>query len=143
MARPKKYISAKAVFEMAKIGCTLEEMGRVLDCDPTTVGRRFGAEIATGSAHLKIRLRRQQIKAAMAGNITMLIWLGKQLLDQTDRNRTELTGKVENPGALSAEELDARIRNLLKKAGYAVEADFDRAGRIRIPAAAEGEIKLS
>ncbi len=31
---------------------------------------------------MKIALRRKQIDLAMAGNVTMLIWLGKQLLGQ-------------------------------------------------------------
>lgn len=36
-------------------------------------------------------LRAAQYKAAMGGNTTMLIWLGKQRLGQSDKN--ELTGK--------------------------------------------------
>lgn len=36
-------------------------------------------------------LRAAQYKAAMEGNTTMLIWLGKQRLGQSDKN--ELTGK--------------------------------------------------
>ena len=33
----------------------------------------------------KIRLRQLQWRAAEKGNVSMLIWLGKQVLDQTDR----------------------------------------------------------
>jgi hypothetical protein len=33
----------------------------------------------------KISLRRQQIETAKKGNVSMLIWLGKQLLDQSDK----------------------------------------------------------
>lgn len=36
-----------------------------------------------------------QLKAAEGGNVTMLIWLGKQLLGQKDKS--ELTGKDDTP----------------------------------------------
>ena len=38
-----------------------------------------------GFGRLKIPLRRQQIETAKKGNVSMLIWLGKQLLDQSDK----------------------------------------------------------
>ena len=40
-----------------------------------------------GKGHLKVSLRRKQIEMAMkgAGNVQMLIWLGKQLLGQRDK----------------------------------------------------------
>jgi hypothetical protein len=143
MSRPKKKIRAGAVYELARIGATQEEMGRVLGCDATTIGRRFSGEIKRGAADLKIKLRRKQISAALNGNVSLLIWLGKQLLDQTDRSRTELSGEIENSAALSLEELDARLRKLLQKAGYTVESDFDGTDRARIPVAVEGETEQS
>ncbi len=39
-----------------------------------------------GFGRLKIPLRRQQIETAKKGNVSMLIWLGKQLLDQSDKS---------------------------------------------------------
>jgi hypothetical protein len=33
---------------------------------------------------MKIRLRRAQLRLAIDGNVTMLIWLGKQYLGQSD-----------------------------------------------------------
>ena len=38
-----------------------------------------------GLGRLKISIRRQQIEAAKKGNTAMLIWLGKQLLEQADK----------------------------------------------------------
>ena len=40
-------------------------------------------------AETKQSLRRMQIKAADAGNATMLVWLGKQLLGQKDVSKVE------------------------------------------------------
>lgn len=39
-------------------------------------------------AQTKMKLRQLQWKSAQAGNVTMQIWLGKNLLDQTDKNNT-------------------------------------------------------
>jgi hypothetical protein len=36
-----------------------------------------------------MRLRRKQIEVAMKGNAVMLIWLGKQILSQSDTPITE------------------------------------------------------
>ena len=47
---------------------------------------------------MRISPRRQQIESAKAGNTAMLIWLGKQLLEQADkrefREETTVTQKT-------------------------------------------------
>jgi hypothetical protein len=53
------------------------------------LNRRFAAEIAKGRAEGRTSLRRKQWELAMGGNATMLIFLGKNMLGQTDR--TDLT----------------------------------------------------
>ena len=40
-------------------------------------------------------MRAKQVELAKAGNVTMLIWLGKQMLDQSDKQ--EVTGKGGDP----------------------------------------------
>jgi hypothetical protein len=40
---------------------------------------------------LRINLRKKQYDVAMAGNVSMLIWLGKNELGQTDKNEVEQT----------------------------------------------------
>jgi hypothetical protein len=44
-----------------------------------------------GRSLLNSSLRRKQIQVAMSGNVTMLIWLGKQHLSQTDRQEARVT----------------------------------------------------
>ena len=41
--------------------------------------------IKRGRARLRKSLRRAQIRSALSGNSTMLVWLGKQYLGQSDR----------------------------------------------------------
>jgi len=45
------------------------------------------------SAHGKMSVRRMQLDLALKGDRTMLVWLGKQMLRQTDRveNKVEMT----------------------------------------------------
>ena len=90
--RPKKNIDPKVVVSLAKVGCTMEEIGLVVGCSVNTLERNFGDIIKEGKANLKHSLRRQQVKRANAGSDTMLIWLGKQLLGQKDKQ--ELSGNL-------------------------------------------------
>ena len=60
-----------------------------------------------GFGRLKISLRRQQIEAAKKGNVAMLIWLGKQLLEQADKReiKEEATlSQKQEPLALTPED---------------------------------------
>lgn len=95
MARPKKEIDPKQVEELAAIQCSYAEMAAVLRCDPKTLSNRFGQEIRNGRERGKSSLKRKQYELAMSGNCTMLIWLGKQHLEQSDKNEQRLDGKLE------------------------------------------------
>lgn len=91
MARPKKEINEDQVFKLAAINCSLAEMAAVLDCSEDTLGRRFADVIKKGRENGRMSLKRKQYETAMGGNVTMMIWLGKQLLDQKDISRIELS----------------------------------------------------
>lgn len=86
--RPKKEIKLTPehlVSELAKIGCTAEEIATVLGVARSTLYERFPDAIEKGRAEGKTSLRRAQFTTAMAGNAVMQIWLGKQYLGQTDK----------------------------------------------------------
>jgi hypothetical protein len=53
-------------------------------------------------------LRRKQLQVAMSGSVPMLIWLGKQLLGQTDRQETRITLTPAEVSHLSDDQL-ARV----------------------------------
>ncbi len=86
MARPRKKIDPEQVEKLAAINCSYAEMAAVLDCSASTLKRRFGPVIKKGRELGTGSLKRQQYKLAMAGNVTMLIWLGKQYLGQKDQS---------------------------------------------------------
>lgn len=88
--RPRKEINPKQILELAQIQCTLSEMAAVLDCSVDTLRDNYSALIEQGREAGKCSIRREQYKAAMKGNVTMLIWLGKNLLNQCDRAEVTL-----------------------------------------------------
>lgn len=59
----------------------------------------------------RVSLRRRQWDAAMASDHTMLIWLGKQYLDQSDRSRQEVSGP--DGGGIEIEDSRKRLLELL------------------------------
>ena len=91
MARPKLKIDEEQVMKLAAINCSYAEMAAVLDCDESTLTRRFAQAIQKGRENGKMSLKRKQFELAMSGNVTMLIWLGKQTLGQTDKMTMELS----------------------------------------------------
>jgi len=93
MGNPKP-IDAKLVKELAAIGCTFEEIGSIVGCNKSTISRRFATEIEKGRAELRQSIRRKQVSVALGGNVTMLIWLGKNLLDQRDKQEIHTEGDL-------------------------------------------------
>lgn len=85
MARPRKKVDLKQLETLASIGLSTQEMAAVLDCSKDTLERRFMKAIEKGRQKYKASLKRKQYELAMKGNPTMLIWLGKQALGQTDK----------------------------------------------------------
>lgn len=79
------------------VRCTMVEIAAQLGCSPSTVTRRikekhdmtFRQYWETKSSTGTIALRRKQFQLAMNGNVTMLIWLGKQALGQKDQAKVE------------------------------------------------------
>ena len=90
MARPKKYnIEPTEVEKLAGYGCTNIEIADFHGCSPDLIEKSYSEFLTKGRANLKKRLRKAQLDAALSGNPTMLVWLGKQMLDQTDKQEIE------------------------------------------------------
>lgn len=103
IGRPKLEIKWKTVDRLCKIQCTGPEIASILEVSEDTLTRAanrekkcsFAEYIKSKSVDGKTSLRRLQWRAAKKGNITMLIWLGKQYLEQVDKQ--ELTGDAARP----------------------------------------------
>lgn len=95
--RPLKQFDLTEFHKLCELQCTIEEFAGWFECDTNTIdafckrefGMNFSGVFAQKRGKGKIALRRVQMQTALAGNATMLIWLGKQYLDQSDKVQTQ------------------------------------------------------
>lgn len=111
MARPKADIDPKIVQELASEGAKVVEIADHFGVDRDTISGRFSAELTKGKAKLKQSLRMAQISAAKQGNSTMLVWLGKQYLGQSDTTIDEYLLEAIKTAGLTKEDLLELIKN--------------------------------
>jgi hypothetical protein len=84
VGRDKHVIEPQEVFKLAQIGCKDIEIADWFGIDGNTLRYNFSVELTKGREALKQSLRRAQLQVALGGNPTMLIWLGKQYLGQSE-----------------------------------------------------------
>ena len=94
VGRPKIELDEELLYKLATIHCTMKEMVDILGVSEDTLKRNFAGIIDKGKAEGKSRLRRKQMEVALEGNPTMLIWLGKCMLLQTETPIAEDTNKI-------------------------------------------------
>lgn len=105
-SKPLNNEDFQRLLNMVRIQCTLEECCSILGMSDTTLNRRlkergednFEALYRRYNDEGKMSLRRMQWQAAENGNASLLIWLGKQYLNQRDKSNLEVTG--EDGGAI-------------------------------------------
>lgn len=116
MARPKKDIDQKQVEQLAAINCSYAEMAAVLGCSEDTLERRFAGVIKAGRGKGNVSLKRRQWRAAMEdGNITMMIWLGKQNLGQRDKQELEMNPNPERPANIHTTVTQEAVKAAVQK----------------------------
>lgn len=84
VGRDKKVIPPNEVFKLANIGCKDKEIAEWFGIAEDTLRYNFAVELTKGRENMKQSLRRAQLTLALSGNAVMLIWLGKNLLGQSD-----------------------------------------------------------
>jgi len=84
VGRDKTPVPSKDIFKLAAIGMKDIEIAEWFGIDGNTLRYNFNVELIKGRNTLVQSLRRKQIEVAMSGNPTMLIFLGKNLLGQSD-----------------------------------------------------------
>lgn len=120
MGRPQVNISKDDFEKLCAMQCTLIEIAGFFDCSEDTIenwckkayrGQTFSEVFKRKSAKGKISVRRKQFQVAEDGNPTMLIWLGKQYLDQKEHQEVSITNDIDN----TVKEMEAYFAN--KQAG--------------------------
>lgn len=91
IGRNKTVIPEEQVLELAKLHCTNQEMADFFEVKLQTFMDNFRDIITKGRLLTKQRLRKAQLDLAMKGDRTMLIWLGRNILSQSEQpiNTTE------------------------------------------------------
>ena len=84
VGRPKIELDEDLLLKLATIHGTMKEMVDIMGCSEDTLKNNFSGIIDKGKAQGKMRLRRKQMEVALEGNPTMLIFLGKAMLGQSD-----------------------------------------------------------
>ena len=86
--RPKKPLKYdyELIKDLASIFCTQEEIANIMGVSVRTLQRddNFCRLYKEGIDGAKSHIRRVQLKLALNGNATMLVWLGKQYLGQRE-----------------------------------------------------------
>jgi hypothetical protein len=117
MGRPEIQIDFTTVDKLCQIQCTQEEIASVLNVSVDTLERRckeinsitFAEYSAQKRQGGKMSLRRKQMEVAMAGDKTLLVWLGKQYLGQADKQ--EIGGPDGGDLKLQVEIVDSKHDN--------------------------------
>lgn len=110
--KPEKPVDENLLKKLASIMCTYKEMSDILGVSVDTLERRFADLIKEAQSTGKMSLRRWQFQAAEKGNPSMLIWLGKQILNQHEKIQHSTVNPMENK---SDEELEKIILEASEK----------------------------
>ncbi len=118
--RPKFAPDLDDVRSLAELQCTNEEMAGFFHVSVKTIERHrkddseFDEAVTLGKLNGKVSLRRAQMRKALSGNVSMLIWLGKNMLGQAEKvenravdkdgNDVQTHGVLVVPAAMSPDE---------------------------------------
>ena len=83
--QPKQYkLDRDLIFKLSLLHCTYKEIADVVGTSVSTLEKRYSGIIQKGRSEGRKSLRRAQMEKALNGDVRMLVWLGKQYLDQKD-----------------------------------------------------------
>jgi len=93
--RPSKKFDMHQVKLLGQFRATFKTMADWFECSEQTISRQmnkdseFSKVYKRALANTKMKLYEAQVKYALAGNSSLLIWLGKNMLEQTDQQNQD------------------------------------------------------
>lgn len=90
VGRNKVVIDPSDVQRLAELHVPVADMARFFGVPVDTLTYNFKDVIDISKELTKQRLRKKQIDLALEGNVTLLIWLGKNLLNQQETPEVEI-----------------------------------------------------
>ena len=86
MPKPKHEFTEEEkemVKKLSELFASETDIAYVMGINRSTL-RKYPELMEEGKARARVKLRRAQMEKALEGNPTLLIWLGKQMLGQSD-----------------------------------------------------------
>jgi hypothetical protein len=84
VGRPPKLLDGSKIAELIGKGFTVEWVAEYFNVAPSTLYLNYSEFLRRGYAFREGCLQATQLATALAGNATLLVWLGKQWLGQKD-----------------------------------------------------------
>ena len=133
MARKKIEVDPEQVRALARLGCTWDEIAGVLKIGRTTFTvrmrqKKYRDAYEQGLAEGDVSLRRAQYDNAMRGKTGMLVWLGKNRLNQTDRVETHNETTIHDDSN-ALDKLTGAVDRLASRSGSGDGASGAESGR--------------
>jgi hypothetical protein len=89
VGRDRRVVPPDEIEHLASLGCTDREICDYFKINDNTLRYNFDEYLVAGRQQLKTSLRRAQLRLALESlNPTMLIWLGKNYLQQNEAGTT-------------------------------------------------------
>jgi hypothetical protein len=133
MSRKKIEVDPEQVRALARLGCTWDEIAGVLKIARTTLVVRMKEKkvrdaYEQGVAEGDVSLRRAQYDSAMKGKTGMLVWLGKNRLNQADRVETKNETTIHDDSN-ALDKLTGAVDRLASRSGSDGSASGTKSGR--------------
>lgn len=108
LGRPRKILNEQEIIDLVSKGFTHEYVADYFGCHVDTLYANYSDSLRKGKVIRNSCLQAKQLENALGGNATLLIWLGKQWLEQTDKTEVNQNVKHEftDLRKLSDEELE-------------------------------------
>lgn len=84
VGRNKVPVPFDEVEHLASLGCTDTDIAAYFGITDDSLRRGFAENLMFGRHKLKMSLRQTQLRVALEGNVPMLIWLGRNMLNQNE-----------------------------------------------------------
>jgi hypothetical protein len=94
VGRMKIVVPPDEVEHLASLGCTDKEIADYFGVAENTLRYNFSVDLVKGRHQLRTTLRQAQLRHALNGNAALLIWLGKNILGQSDTGLGSDSNKI-------------------------------------------------
>lgn len=74
----------EGIVRMGEVGMSMRAIAYIVGCDEKVIRKKFAEKVEKGKAKTAFHIAEKSIELALEGNVTMLIWVAKNILGWTD-----------------------------------------------------------